>query len=199
MQTQSETTAIRAIKFDGYKIELSTNIKGKPVARLFKYLTVGKNKDTYKLIQGYYFQDEQRRQDWVTEQMNNIKKRIAETNKAKESVKTGIAEHQYKIGDILYQSWGYEQTNVDFFEIVEVLPKSVKIRAIYQKMVENSQGFMSEYVTPVSGKYKSEAVTKPVKAYISCNGVVSLYIPNGRHILSLYKYGEKGLYQSHYA
>jgi hypothetical protein len=43
---------------------------------------------------------------------------------------------QPKIGDILSASWGYDQTNVDFYQVVAVTAASVKIRAILSRVVE---------------------------------------------------------------
>lgn len=40
-----------------------------------------------------------------------------------------------KVGDILYASWGYEQTNVDFYEVVEVSGQSATIRKISRHVV----------------------------------------------------------------
>ena len=37
-------------------------------------------------------------------------------------------EHSVKLGDWFYCSWGYDQTNVDFYKVVGVTPKSVKIQ-----------------------------------------------------------------------
>lgn len=190
---------VKAIKFNGYKIDLTTDIKGRPVARLYKWLTVGKNKDTYKLLEGYFFGDEARREHWIKEKMANIKANLETDSKNKEARKEAAGQHPYKIGDILYQSWGYDQTNIDFFEVVGILPKSVKIRPISQKMVEGSGGFMCENVTPANGKYIGDTMTKPVKAWLREGTQPNFYVSNGRHSLSLYTHGEKGVYQSHYA
>lgn len=190
---------ITALKFNGYKIVISENREGKPVARLYKFLTVGKNKDTYKLINGYYFTDETRRTEWIKEQITTIKSRIDYNQKQKSANKQAIGEHPFKVGDCLYQSWGYDQTNIDFFEVIAVLPKSVKIRSISQIMIEGSGGFMCENVKPDKGNFIGEIMTRPAKAYISNNGNANYNVSNGRHSLSLYTYGDKGVYQSHYA
>lgn len=29
----------------------------------------------------------------------------------------------YKVGDIFYTSWGYEQTNIEFYQVVKATPK----------------------------------------------------------------------------
>lgn len=200
MTTSKECAIISAIKFNGYKIELSENSKGKPVARLHKLLSNGKNKGTYKLIQGYYFENEKRREDWVKEKVSTIKNRIDDFVKVKEKRKEAVSSHIFKVGDALYQSWGYDQTNIDFFEVVAVLPKSVKIRPISQIMVEGSGGMMCERVMPDKGNYTGEAYTRPVKASFSSNSDnARFYVSNGRHSLSIYDSGDNGLYQSHYA
>jgi hypothetical protein len=36
----------------------------------------------------------------------------------------------YKVGDILVSSWGYDQTNIDYFQVVRTSDKSVWIREI---------------------------------------------------------------------
>ena len=57
-------------------------------------------------------------------------------------------QNPYKVGDILHHSWGYDQTNCDFYQVVEVKKASVVLRPIYAKPVEGSQGFMSESLMP---------------------------------------------------
>jgi hypothetical protein len=55
--------------------------------------------------------------------------------------------HGLQEGDILYASWGYDQTNVDFYQIVSVQDKTVMLREIA------SEGTKNEYVIPVPGKF----------------------------------------------
>lgn len=201
MQTTTNPATISAIKFDGYKIELTTNIKGQPVARFSKLLTTGKNKGQWKQLEGYYFGNEEKRQDYVRRKIEQIKEQIKDRKAYKEKKQNAISENPFKVGEVLYQSWGYDQTNIDFFEIIEVLPKSVRIRKIGQNTVVGSNGFMCENVTPAHGCYIGEEMTKPIKAWFWNHGdeKPQFSVPNGNHSLSLYTYGEKGVYQSHYA
>ena len=39
-------------------------------------------------------------------------------------------KHNIKVGDIFYHSWGYEQTNIDFYQVVAITAKTVSIREI---------------------------------------------------------------------
>jgi len=58
-----------------------------------------------------------------------------------------------KKGDVVRYSWGYDQTNIDAFEVVRETPKSVWIRPIRTEQVPGSGGFMSAKVLPVRGSF----------------------------------------------
>lgn len=65
------------------------------------------------------------------------------------------------VGDIFYTSWGYEQTNVDFYEVTGFLNKLVLVREISQRKKET--GFMSGSTIPVPGKFISgQLKAKPI-------------------------------------
>lgn len=63
-----------------------------------------------------------------------------------------IADHDYKVGDILVSSWGYEQTNVDFYQVVGITPKCIKIREIGSNC--NETGYCCGYTVPVPNTFK---------------------------------------------
>lgn len=44
----------------------------------------------------------------------------------------------YKPGDILYSSWGYDQTNREFYQVLEVGTRSIKICEIRQERTEST-------------------------------------------------------------
>ena len=53
--------------------------------------------------------------------------------KAEHRAERKAYKHTLKVGDILYASWGYDQTNIDFYEVTEVVSdKSVRIRQLTQ-------------------------------------------------------------------
>lgn len=45
---------------------------------------------------------------------------------------------QPKVGDILYSSWGYDQTNIDFYKVLAVTKASVKIAEIPSRVVADN-------------------------------------------------------------
>lgn len=59
-----------------------------------------------------------------------------------------------KIGDIFVASWGYDQTNIDFYQIIDVSKsgKTVKARRIRAKH-EDAGYAMSSKVTPLKDNF----------------------------------------------
>ncbi len=53
-----------------------------------------------------------------------------------------------KVGDLFCMSWGYDQTNVNFYQVTRMTPKGVYVREIGAKKVPGSDGFMSERLVP---------------------------------------------------
>lgn len=55
-------------------------------------------------------------------------------------------------GDVFVSSWGYEQTNVDYYEVTRTTDKSIWVRPIRSTVV-TTLGSMSGTVAPVPGDY----------------------------------------------
>lgn len=63
-------------------------------------------------------------------------------------------QHGLNVGDIFSRSWGYDQTQVDFYEVTEILGKAVVVREIAQREVA------SDKVMPIPGKYTGQPMKK---------------------------------------
>ena len=103
--------------------------------------------------------------------------------------------HELKPGDILYTSWGWEQTNLEWFVVYQILGKRYfLIKEIGSKAVEGSQGFMSESRLP-----KPEKVSEgePEKAY--CNAKGNMHVIERGYQRDLYLWDGKSKYCSWYA
>ncbi len=69
-------------------------------------------------------------------------------------VKTGV-----EVGDIFVSSWGYDQTNISYYQVVGITAsgKSVKVTQIAQKITEHgTQG--TDVVFPVCNAFVDETV-----------------------------------------
>lgn len=54
---------------------------------------------------------------------------------------TKVKENKYgvKVGDLFSASWGYEQTNVDFFQVIALVGEtSVRVREVHPRMIEEN-------------------------------------------------------------
>lgn len=73
------------------------------------------------------------------------------------------APHSAKVGDIFVCSWGYEQTNIDYYGVTRVIgPHTVEIRKLAQ--VGTTTAFMQGTCRPIAGQYVGPAMVKRVSA-----------------------------------
>lgn len=54
-----------------------------------------------------------------------------------------------QVGDFFVSSWGYDQTNVDYYKVVGLTPKGVKVQK-WQSATESSAG-SCDYMVPGAG------------------------------------------------
>lgn len=102
----------------------------------------------------YRFKDEDQRQRWVDEWLRQqAAKAVTKAARKEDRRVAADRPNPFTVGDVLHYSWGYDQTNAEFYEIVEVKPRSVVIRRIASKVVEGTQGFMCENRVPVPGSF----------------------------------------------
>jgi hypothetical protein len=59
----------------------------------------------------------------------------------------------FQVGDIMHHSWGYDQTNADFYQVVESKPASVVLKKIASKPVSEAGSSMSCHVMPVKDAF----------------------------------------------
>jgi len=73
------------------------------------------------------------------------------------------AINKVKIGDIFINSWGYDQTNIDYYQVVKKSKKTIKIRAISSEVVED--GFMQGQSKPKINDFVGEELQKTPYEY----------------------------------
>lgn len=75
--------------------------------------------------------------------------------------------HSLEVGTIVYNTWGYDQTNVDFYEVVGRTPYFVQLRLLESELT-GQRSDMSGYAVPKPGKYKGAEISRHrVAAYES--------------------------------
>lgn len=87
----------------------------------------------------------------------NVIDKILETSKKEESSPKDASS--VNIGDIFVSSWGYDQTNVDFYEVIEKRGKcTLFLRRINQTRYFESE--MSGKCSPIRGEYIGDTFKK---------------------------------------
>ena len=135
-------------------------LNGEPSAQCF----IGK---AVKPSWAYRFKTEAAREEFMKEQIEKVK--ASEERKAKYKAEKKAKQNNslYEIGDIFYSSWGYEQTNVDFYQVVgKVGETMLKVREIAKESVEGSEGFMSDSVVAVKDAFIGGAFKCKAGEYI---------------------------------
>lgn len=138
-------------------------------------------------------------EQFISQKLERLKwkeERKQAIQKAKEEMK-----HSFEVGQILYDSWGWEQTNIDFYQVLEVKPKSViisKISGSYAKNQESGYSSMSAFVVPNRNSFIGEPIRKPILTSIY-NNKPNHYIKSRHGWISEYNGGERGVYSSWYA
>lgn len=94
-----------------------------------------------------------------------------------------------KPGQIIHGSWGYDQTNCEIYQVIEVRGAVAVIRPVRCVAVEGAQGFMAEDLRPVPNDFCGE----PIRRTITGSGVklhehctLSVTDPEAKHYSSWY-------------
>lgn len=101
------------------------------------------------------FRSAQNRTDYVNNWLRNITAREAEKAAKRQARKAAVCP--FRVGDILEGSWGYEQTNREFWQITAMAGRKITLQECAHRVVEQT-GWLSEMVEP--GEAKGEIVTK---------------------------------------
>ena len=109
-------------------------------------------------------------QGWV-EKMENIVQLKEERKEKAKADKKEMAD-KVKVGSFFYSSWGYDQTNVNFYKVIE--KKGVTVKLVEVAPVVVSSGY-SDSVIP-SNEIIGEPMTKRLNQY----GVKISYVQTGR-------------------
>ena len=96
-----------------------------------------------------HFKNEAELEKTVNRVIDLRKEQLAEKQKVRDEKKN--YKHGLTVGDILYSSWGYDQTNIDFYEVTEAGEKAIVIRKVKSVVVKRSGS--SDYVMADPGSF----------------------------------------------
>lgn len=154
-----------------------------------------------KALFNYRFRSAERMAEFCKEWIERVEINMNSLKQIKEQKKIAQQnmKHNYKVGQVIYNSWGYDQTNINFYQVIEVKEKSIVLQEVSKSIVAGSEGFMSARVKPVENAFIGEPILKKVVVSVSYNGNVSYYIKAKHGCFCEYAANKEGVYSSWYA
>ena len=116
----------------------------------------------------YRFKTVERMTEYLENFINDRLATIEYRAKAKEELKVKAAQlaNNVKVGDLFVDSWGYEQTQVDIYQVVDKpSAKTVIVREIAKETVEGSEGMMCRNVRAVPNAFIGGEIKKRIDNY----------------------------------
>jgi hypothetical protein len=152
-----------------------------------------------KPLFNYRFSSVEQMETWLGKELIRRFAIKAYNDERKALKKKALEVNPFQVGQLMYDSWGYEQTNIDFYQVVEVKNKSVVIQPIQGKMIP-SEGYssMAGLTAPVKDSFCGDPILKKVNAMVS-GGNPHHYLKSEHGWMSVYNKGDKGVYCSWYA
>lgn len=172
------------------KQNLSLEISENPLVKAKATKIVSKAK--FPKPEFYYrFKNYENMISFCDEYISNVEKRQAEKDRIKDQKKKAVSDfnHNFYNGQILYSSWGYEQTNLSYYQIVGFKGKSVILRKIVKKEISQTSWASGMY-EPVKNGFKGEPFVKRIVPSVGYNGQISYHISMGDCVGRLMEYKE---------
>jgi hypothetical protein len=142
MENVIKTQKADIYTFELYKRENLTRFTKCPFAVLYKKETPKGKYSNFKVIEHVVFDTIEKAEVYINKLIDLIEKRAQERKEAKEAYKKANndlkASQFYTVGDIIYNSWGYEQTNINYYQVIKVTDKKIMIEEIEQQQVTRS-------------------------------------------------------------
>jgi hypothetical protein len=138
--------------------------KGKPYGVAFS------GKSNKPIFNGWFASESSRAKEIARIIENSKRSAQIKAQRRKEAAAARkAAAASVKVGDFYYSSWGYNQTNVEFFQVTGVKGQTVTLREVAQKTDHSTRG--ADYVVPVKGKFIGKPMKKRIGTSIKIDDV----------------------------
>lgn len=104
--------------------------------------------------------------DKAMERIRQEAERFRRHDEAQEKAAAAFRE-SLRVGDILYSSWGWEQTNIDFYQVIAIRGSAVDLRQLDQRTTED--GYMCGTTVPLPDVFKGKTHTHRLSKIISAS------------------------------
>jgi hypothetical protein len=134
METQKIHNQTHRCEISKREISATTKFQKYPYSVKAYQLTPKAKFFPEKLICNYVYASLEEAQQFALDYLNristNLKTREAEKMAKRKANAEVKASDFYQVGDIVVNTWGYEQTNVDFYKVISMTGKTIKVQEI---------------------------------------------------------------------
>lgn len=135
----------------------------------------------------------------------SVSNNVSDTPIKTKAKKQPVNKYGVKVGDMFCDIWGYEQTNVDFYQVVDLKGSTT---VVLKPVKKNARmiGDMSYMVSPIKndfleGKYKTRLMTngeETIQRRVKDIGNNNIYAGSGSEALSLMSDITNEINETHY-
>jgi hypothetical protein len=113
----------------------------------------------------YEFKSSEKMKEFLAQWIDKYFKREKYNKELKAKKKAAIEEKakSIKVGDIYYTSWGYDQTNIDFYKVLDIKGKKATLVKVGKNRVQEEKSY--DFVVPAPDAEGSEPFNKMVGEY----------------------------------
>lgn len=172
------------------QLTINCNLLNSEIKEKFTYHTLEYNSQSFLLVifkiskEKPIYLKAHKTIEGLQEFINNHQKTIADLVEKEKLRLASVKENQENIqkGTILYASWGYEQTNINFYLVLEKRNSILKLQEIGSNRIHESQDYGT--CSPNSEQPIGEAFEKRLSKYssIKINDVYSASVYNGEKL-----------------
>jgi len=122
----------------------------------------------------YSHVDKEKMEKFISNVVESNARRVKdkENDKIKRREDAEKALANVKVGDIFHASWGYEQTNNDFYQVTDIKKSTLTLREIGSDIVEGSESSLcSNRVTPIKDAFLKGDRYTPIKKRFTGNAI----------------------------
>lgn len=188
---ESLCSKFESMKIENYKdltILSGQHSNGKPMSCYF----IGKRSTNPQNF--FYYASEERMIQALNKAKEEADTRESNKNELEKSKSSYSAKNYFQIGSILVSSWGYEQTNIDYYQVVGYFGNTGLITKMISKNYEET-GFLSGKSTPKKNCFISQEIRFRTK--LASWSKDPLIICESYKFIG--KYDGRKMYESHYA
>jgi len=113
----------------------------------------------------YRFATIEKRDAYISEELSKLEKAAADKLERREKIKQLSAAHDVKAGDVFRCSWGYDQTNIDFYQVLSVSGQMAKISQIRDISEDSRECFMQGESIPAPNQFIGKILNKKIQRY----------------------------------